>query len=101
MEQKFEGTPQAEIRLEGRRLIRGEVTNDWASRLQWQIKRDGQVVATPPARADVAYEHPDATPGEYEVVLQMWKYINYAKDKDGEFTASKFVEISNKVTYKI
>lgn len=101
MEQKFEGTPQAEIRLEGRKILRGDVTNDWGSRIQWQIKRDGQVIATPPARLDVAYEHPDTTPGEYEVVLQMWKYINYAKDKDGEFTASKFVEISNKVTYKI
>lgn len=101
MEQKFEGTPQAEIRLEGRKLIRGDVTNDWGSRLQWEIKRDGKVVATPSARPDYAYEHADATPGEYEIVLTMFKYVNYAKDKDGEFTASKFVEVSNKVNYKI
>lgn len=101
MEQKFEGTPQAEIRLEGRRVVRGDVSTDWGSRLQWQIKRDGQVIATPPARAENAYEHADATPGEYEIVLQMWKYVNYKKDKDGEFTESKFIEISNKVTYEI
>lgn len=101
MEQKFEGTPQAEIRLEGRKVIRGHVSNDWGSKLQWEIKRDGKVVATAPARVDVAYEHADATPGEYEIVLQLFKYVNYAKDKDGEFTASKYVDVSNKVNYKI
>lgn len=101
MEQKFEGTPQCEIRLEGRVLMRGDVSNDWASRLQWLIKRDGQVVATPAARAETTYEHTDTTPGEYEVVLQMWKYINYKKDANGEFTDSKFVDISNVLTFKI
>jgi hypothetical protein len=30
-------------------------------------------------------------------VLQSWKYMDYKKDDKGEFTASKFVEISNKV----
>ena len=35
MDQKFEGTPRAVIRLEGRRLIRSAVSNDWGSRLQW------------------------------------------------------------------
>ncbi len=101
MEQKFEGTPQSEIRLEGRRLIRGDVRHDWGSRLQWQIKRDGQIIATPMARMEVAYEHPDLTPGQYEAVLQLWKYVNYAKNAEGEFTESKFVDISNVVTYQI
>ncbi|MGE0606318.1 MAG: hypothetical protein AB7O62_04260 [Pirellulales bacterium] len=101
MEQKFEGTPQAEIRLEGRRLIRGEVAHDWGSRLQWQIKRDGQIIATPLARMETAYEHADTTPGAYEAVLQLWKYVNYAKNAEGEFTESKFVDISNVVTYQI
>ena len=101
MEQKFDGTPKAEIRLEGRKVFRGEVTHDWGSRLQWVISRDGKVLATPPARVDVSYEHPDMTPGTYEIVLQMWKYINYKKNAEGEFTDSKFVEISNKVTFKI
>ena len=100
MDQKFEGTPQAEIRLEGRQVIRGDVTNDWGVRLQWQIKRDGEVIATPPARADMAYEHPDQTPGKYEVVLQMWKYVNYRK-KNGEYIDSKFIDISEPVSYTI
>jgi hypothetical protein len=101
MDQKFEGTPRAEIRLEGRRVIRGDVVNDWGLRLQWEVRRDGKVVATPAARADLTYEHADKTPGTYDIVLQMWKYVNYAKGPNGEFTASKFIDISNKVTYKI
>lgn len=101
MEQKYDKPPQAEIRLEGRQVVRGDVTNDWGLRLQWEIRRDGQVISTPPARADVAYQHADTTPGKYEIVLQMWKYVNYAKKADGEFTASKFIDISNKVSYTI
>jgi hypothetical protein len=100
MEQKFEGTPQAEIKLEGRKLVRSDVTNDWGLRVQWLIKRDGQVVANPSARADLTYEHPDQTPGTYEVILQMWKYVNYRK-KDGEFVDSKYIDISNSVSYTI
>jgi hypothetical protein len=101
MEQKFEGSPRAEIRLEGRRVTRGPVTNDWGLLLRWEIKRDGKVIATPPARAELSYEHKDATPGTYEIVLQLWKYVDYRKKPDGEFINSKFIEISNKVTYKI
>jgi hypothetical protein len=101
MEQKFEGTPQATVELDGRRVTRSDVINDWGSRLQWEIRRDGQVVATPPARAELNYEHADATPGEYQVVLQMWKYVNYKKDGEGNFTESKFVDISSPVTYRI
>ena len=100
MDQKFEGTPKAEIRLEGRKVTRGHVFNDWGLRLQWQIKRDGKVIATPPARADVSYEHKEAKPGMYEVVLQMWKYVNYRK-KNGKFINSKFIDISNKVNYTV
>ena len=58
-------------------------------------------VATVPARAEKSYEHPDKTPGKYEIVLQSWKYVNYAKDAKGEFTVSKFVAISNVVKYTI
>src|SRR5262249_38456536 len=101
MEQKFDTTPRAEVRLEGRRVIRGDVTNDWGLRLQSEVRRNGQVTATPPARGDVSYEHPDTTPGKYEIVLQMWKYVNYAKKPDGEFINSKFVDISEKVSYTI
>src|SRR2546423_1414470 len=101
MDQKFEGSPRAEIRLEGRKVVRGEVSNDWGVRLQWEIRRNGQVIATPPARADASYVHPDTTPGTYDVVLQMWKYVDYKKDAKGEFVNSKFIDVSNKVTYKI
>jgi hypothetical protein len=101
MDQRFEGTPQAEIRLDGRTVIRGDVTNDWGSQLVWEVRRDGKVVATIPARTSDSYQINDATPGQYEVVLQMFKYDGYEKDKDGKFTKSKFVEVSNKVTCAI
>ncbi|MDP6447176.1 MAG: hypothetical protein QGG36_29455 [Pirellulaceae bacterium] len=100
MDQKFEGEPKAEIKLTGRQVTRSDVTNDWGLRLQWQIKRDGEVIAAPLARVEKTYEHADKTAGKYEVVLQMWKYINYKK-KDGEFTESKFIDISNTVSYTI
>ena len=101
MEQRFEGRPRAEIRLDGRRVIRGDVTGDWGLRLQWEIRRDGRIVATPPARAEASYQHPDFTPGTYTVVLQMWHYVDYRKRPDGEFVNSRFVDISNKVSYTI
>jgi hypothetical protein len=101
MEQKYEGTPKAELRLDGRKVTRTEVTNDWGLLLQWVVKKDGKVVATVPARTATTYEHPEATPGKYEIVLQMWKYVSYAKGADGEFTASKFIDVSNKVEYKV
>ena len=49
MDQRFEGQPKADIRLEGNRLIRGDVTNDWGSQLIWEIRRNGEVVSTVPA----------------------------------------------------
>ena len=102
MEQKFDGPqPRAEIRLEGRRVTRGDVSNDWGLRLQWEVRHNGRVVATPPARAEASYEHPDAAPGTYEVVLQMWKYVDYRKNPQGEFVNSRFIDVSNKVTYTV
>lgn len=101
MEQKFETPPTAEIRLEGRKVVRSDVVNDWGLLLQWEIRRDGKVLAVKPARADVSYEHPDTAPGKYEIVLQTWKYVDYKKTPAGEFVNSKFIEISNKVSYVI
>jgi hypothetical protein len=101
MEQKFDTPPRAEIRLEGRRVTRSDVINDWGLRLQWEVRRNGNVIATPPARADATYELTETTPGTYEVVLQMWKYIDYKKGRDGEFLNSHFIAISNKVRYTI
>jgi hypothetical protein len=99
VEQRFEGTPLAKIDLKARRVYRTDVTNDWGLRLQWEVRRNGQVVATPNARVEVSYEHHDRTPGVYEIVLQMWHYVNYAKNGSGEFTASRFIDISNRVSY--
>ncbi len=64
MEQKFDATPKAELRLRGRTVTRSDVANDWGLQLRWVLKRDGKVIANPPARADYSYEHPDTTPGE-------------------------------------
>ena len=44
MEQKYEGTPKAEIKLDGRKVTRSDVTNDWGLGLQWVVRRDGKVV---------------------------------------------------------
>lgn len=101
MEQKFEGTPHAEIRLEGRKVTRGPIRNDWGLLVRWVVRRNGQVIATPPARAELSYEHPDSTPGNYEINLQMFKYVDYKKTPQGDFVNSKFVDISNKVSYTI
>jgi hypothetical protein len=101
MEQRYEGTPQATIRVEGQRIIRTAVTNDWGLRLQWQIKRGGQVVATPNARVDLHHDLAGMAPGAYEIVLQMWKYINYNKNAAGEFTTSTFINVSNQVSLTI
>jgi len=102
VEQKFDGPPpRADLRIDGRKVTRTDVTNDWGLQLVWVVRRDGKDIARVPARADHSYEHPDTTPGHYEIVLQMWKYVSYAKKPDGEFTTSKFIDVSNAVTYTI
>lgn len=101
MDQRFEGQPKAEIRLEGNRLIRGDVTNDWGSQLIWEIRRNGEVVSTVPARANDSHEMTPSGPGQYEALLRMFQYEGYEKDKDGKFTKSKFVDVSNKLTWTL
>jgi hypothetical protein len=102
VDQKYDGAaPMAELNLRGRRVTRSVVANDWGLQLRWFVTKDGKPAGTAPARADDSYEHADATPGAYEIVLQTWKYVNYAKGADGEFTASKFIPISNVVRYTI
>src|SRR5262249_39983017 len=96
MDQVFEGAPRGVLMLDERKVPRAEVRNDWGTRLQWKVSRNGKVVAVVPARADTTYEHPDAVPGVYEIVLELWKYEGY-KNKDHGL----FVEISNKVHYII
>lgn len=101
MDQKLEGTPKATLQLAGRAVTRSEVSNNWGTRLQWQIKRDGKEIATTVAGLDLTYEHPDAAPGKYEIVLQQFYYVNYKKDQNGKFTESKYVNISEPVSYTI
>ena len=101
MDQKLEGTPKASLQLAGRKVTRGEITNHWGTRLQWKVSRDGKEIATATAGVEPAFEHADTAPGKYEIVLQQFHYISYAKDKDGKFTASKYVDISEPVTYTI
>jgi hypothetical protein len=67
--------------------------------LQWLILRDGKQVAAVPARASDSYEHADKTPGKYEVVLQIWKYVDYQKRNSKDFVNSKYIDVSNPVSY--
>ena len=102
MDQKYDAAPLAELTLRGRRVTRSVVANDWGLQLRWLVTKDGKPAGTFPAsRADTAYEHADAAPGKYEIVLQMWKYVDYRKGANGEFVTSAFIEISNKVSYTI
>lgn len=101
MEQKLEGTPKATLQLAGRKVISSDVSNHWGTRLQWKVSRDGKEIATVGAGIELSFEHPETTPGKYEVVLQQFRYVNYKKDKDGKFTESKYVDISAPVSYTI
>lgn len=101
MEQKFEGLPKSEIRVDGSNLVRSELTNDWGSLLQWVVTQGGKTVATYNARPDLTVRHQLKTPGEYEAFLHMWKYVDYKKNPQGEFLNSKFVEVSNKIKFSV
>ena len=50
---------------------------------------------------DLTFEHPDTAPGKYEIVLQQFHYVNYKKDKEGRFTESAYINISEPVSYTI
>jgi hypothetical protein len=101
MEQKFEGTPRADVRLDGRRVVRSAVTNDWGSLLRWRVSQGGRLVATANARTVDAFEPPVSEPGTYEVVLEIWKYVDYKKKPTGEFINSEFVTVSDPLTFTI
>ncbi len=102
MEQKFDAEkPKAEITLSNRKATRSAVANDWGLQLRWVVRRDGKPVATAPARTALSFQHDDATPGKYEIVLQMFQYIDYKKDPAGEYATSKFIDISNAVNYTV
>ena len=69
--------------------------------MQWKVSRDGKEIATVGATTDLTFEHPDTAPGKYEVVLQQFQYVNYKKDKDGKFVESKYISISEPVSYTV
>ena len=101
MDPKTELLPRAQLTIQAHSITRTDVTNDWGLRLEWCIFKDGKIVAAIPARTALSYEHPDKSPGLYEIVLRMWKYVDYRKKPDGEYVNSKFIEISNKISYRI
>ena len=87
--------------MDGKKLFRSEITNDWGSLLRWVITQDGKEVHVQNARPFLNYEPKLSTKGNHEAVLQMWKYVDYKKNASGEFTNSKFVEVSNKISFTI
>ena len=101
MDQKLEGKPKATLTLAERKVTRSEVTDDWGTRLQWKVIRNGKEIATVGAGLDLTFEHSETVPGKYEIVLQQFHYVNYKKDKDGKFTESKYINISEAVSYTI
>ena len=101
MDQKLEGTPKATLVLSGRKVTRSDVSNDWGTRLQWKVSRDGKEIATVGAGIVSDFECTDQTPGKYEVVLQQFQYVNYKKNAEGKFTESKYIDISEPVSYSI
>ena len=101
MDQKLEGTPKATLQVAGTKVTRTEVGNDWGTRLQWKVSRDGKEVATVGAGVDFVFEYADTSPGRYEVVLQQFHYVNYKKNAEGKFTESAYIDISNPVSYTL
>ena len=101
MDQKLEGTPKATLTIAGRTITRSDVSNDWGTRLQWKVSRDGKEVATLAAGIEPTFEFSDTTPGKYQVVLQQFQYVNYRKSPDGKFIESKYIDISEPVSYSV
>jgi len=97
MEQQFEGTPQAEIRwkAEAGAERRGERLG---VAVLWEIRRNGQVVATVPARANTATNTPTRLPASTKSSCKCSSTKATPKTR-GNFTKSKLVEVSNKVSY--
>jgi hypothetical protein len=88
--------PAAEIKLEGRTLTRGHITNDYGNRVHWKVLRDGVEIATIEARSSNAYTFDETVPGMYEIVLETWKHEGYQAKSLG-----KYIEISNKLTVRV
>lgn len=79
MDQKLEGTPSVEIKLEGRTVVRSEIQNNWGTRLQWRLFKEGKEIATGPVGPETAFDLPDLQQGSYQVVVQQFHYLNYKR----------------------
>ncbi len=101
MDQKLEGTPSVEIKLEGRTVVRSEVQNNWGTRLQWRLLKEGKEIATGPVGPDSAFDLPDLQQGRYQVVVQQFHYVNYKKTPDGKFADSKYVDICKPLDFSV
>lgn len=88
--------PRAEIQLEGRTVSRGRIIDDYGNRVHWKVLRDGVEIATQEARSQESYRVEADIPGTYEVVLETWKHEGYQSRGLG-----KYVEISNKVSFRV
>lgn len=101
MDQKLEGTPSVEIKLEGRTLVRSDVQNDWGTRMQWRIAKEGKEVLTGVVGQDPSIDLPDLEPGKYQIVVQQFHYLNYKKSPEGKFTESKYVDICKPLEFTV
>lgn len=88
--------PAAQIKLEGKTLIRSHIADDFGNRVHWKILRDGVEIATPEARSGASLPLDETTPGFYEVVLETWKHEGYQAKALG-----KYIEISNKLSFRL
>jgi hypothetical protein len=71
MDQKLEGTPSVEIKLEGRTVVRSEVQNNWGTRLQWRLLKEGKEIATGSLGPDPAFDLPELQQGSYQVAVSL------------------------------
>lgn len=101
MDQKLEGTPSVEIKLEGRTVVRSEIQNNWGTRVQWRLMKEGKEVSTGVVGPDLGFDLPDLQAGRYQVVLQQFQYVNYKKAADGKFTESKYVDICKPLEFSV
>jgi hypothetical protein len=90
--------PLATIKLEGAKVVRGELTDDPGFRLQYRVKTtDGKTVMTSEARSNKALELPVKDAGTFTVVLELF----YPTYKVGTGQKGEFKPVSNVLHYKV
>jgi hypothetical protein len=90
--------PLASIKLTGGKISRTDLDDDPGFRLQYHIKQlDGKSVNTIEARSNPNVPVPNATAGNFTVVLELF----YPAYKGGTSQKGEFKEVSNVVGYKV